>query len=589
MDASIYRETLQNFYRRVYGDQRAVRIASVVGLAAITTYIGLWPVGWAFVWAVAYMVSEFALVFWWRRIQPRLQAADRRGIERLESEFIAICATSCAICAIPGLLAPSSGHENQILGVMLSAAIVLVAAAEHSLRKNMFLATAPPAAIALLWNLFKLGSGTTTWIYVFIGACYVVNARTLQLSNSRVFQDLVKLRADAETASRAKSEFLATMSHEIRTPLNGVLGMTQLMLRGDLEPGQREQVSVIADSGRALLSVLNGVLDLSKIESGKLELDRHPFDLQAIVQQVAAAYGPLAAQKEVAFRIEISPSANGVWRGDDVKLGQVLSNLLSNALKFTAEGAITLTIDEAQQGLTFQVADTGIGIADEKLALIFERFTQADASTTRRYGGTGLGLAICQRFVALMGGELTVRSQLGAGATFAFTLPLERVAEAVVAPSAAGPAAALQMLSAVRVLAAEDNPTNQVILQAVLESLGVELTLVSDGVEAVSAFSVGAFDLILMDVQMPRMDGLEATAEIRRIERALGRRPTPVIALTANVMRHQIAAYKDAGMDDHIAKPIEVGALVSAIQSALAAPLQTPSLHEGRSGATSAD
>jgi signal transduction histidine kinase/CheY-like chemotaxis protein len=569
MLAPIYRETLEKFYLRVYRDQRAVRVGSVGVLALLTAYVGVWPPVGAVLWATLYVVSEFALVIWWRRVQPRLRLADRAAITRLETELIAICAVSCAICAIPCLLTPFSSHDNQILGAMLSAAILLVAAAEHSLRKSMFLATAPAAAIALLWNLFSLGHGVSAWIFVFIGLCYVVNARTLQLSNARVFLDLVKLRADAEAATRAKSDFLATMSHEIRTPLNGVLGMAQIMLRGDLGPEQREQLKVIAGSGQALQSVLNGVLDLAKVESGKLELEQHGFDLEETLRLAAGAFSAAAAQKHIGFRVETPPEVLGAWRGDAAKLGQVVSNLVSNALKFTDQGEVVLSVEPAPGGLTFEVRDSGIGVAADKLALIFERFTQADASTTRRFGGTGLGLAICRELVALMGGELTVRSQLGLGSVFAFTLPLTRDAETAAAASAdAGP----DIAEGLRILAAEDNPTNRLILSAILTPLGAELTLVCDGAKAVEAFAAGAFDLVLMDVQMPRMDGIEATAAIRRLEREAGLLPTPVIALTANVMRHQIAAYRAAGMDDHVAKPIGIADLVRAIAAATSAP-----------------
>ncbi len=569
MLASIYRETLEKFYHRVYGDQRLLRIASMAVLAALTAYVGVWGPVWAAIWFALYVASEFSLVLWWRAIQPRLQAADREGIGALELQLIAICAVSCAVCAAPGFVTPFSGRDNQIFGVLLSAAVLLVAAAEHSLRKSMFLATAPPAAIALLWNLYTLGHGVSAWIFVFVGVCYVANARSLQVSNAKVFLDLVRLRADAEAANTAKSEFLATVSHEIRTPLNGVLGMAQLMLREDLAPRHREQAQVIADSGQTLLGLLNSILDLSKIESGKFELELHPFDLADTVRGAASTFGPLAGQKELAFRIDVSPQAGGRWRGDGAKLGQVLTNLLSNALKFTASGAITLTVDAAPGGLAFRVSDTGIGIAQDKLALVFESFTQADSSMTRRFGGSGLGLAICQRFVSLMGGVLTVESQLGVGSAFAFTLPLERVADSGVDDVAAADTRSPPE-RALKILAAEDNPTNRLILQALLTPLGVALTLVDDGAAAVEAFSVGGFDLILMDVQMPRLDGLAATAEIRRLERAARRPATPIVALTANVMRHQIDQYRAAGMDGHIAKPIELAALVQAMDAALA-------------------
>jgi CheY-like chemotaxis protein len=216
------------------------------------------------------------------------------------------------------------------------------------------------------------------------------------------------------------------------------------------------------------------------------------------------------------------------------------------------------------------VADTGIGVAEENLGLIFEKFTQADSSTSRRFGGTGLGLAICQRFVTLMGGQLGVKSQVGVGSAFSFTLPLERLADGAIRPERAASDAADEDERTIEILAAEDNATNQLILKAMLAPAGVELTLVGDGAEAVEMFAAERFDLILMDVQMPHVDGLAATAEIRRVERADGRAATPIIALTANVMRHQIDQYRAAGMDGHVAKPIELAALALAMDAALA-------------------
>ena len=376
-------------------------------------------------------------------------------------------------------------------------------------------------------------------------------------------------RTEAEAANQAKTEFLANMSHEIRTPLNGVLGMVQIMDRHELSEDQRRRLEVIGTAGHALLSVLNGVLDISKIEAGKLELEIRPFDLEETVKMVGAAYAPLAAQKDVGFVLDVRPGAQGVWLGDAVRLRQVLFNLASNALKFTSEGEIRLKVDVVEAGLEFSVADTGLGIPQDKLASVFEKFTQVDASTTRRFGGTGLGLAICREYVALMGGEIGVTSREGRGSTFTFSLPLKRGAVVAVERKRPKQKPATPQAEGLRILSAEDNLTNQLILNALLEPLGVEITPVTTGRQAVDAFEPGLYDIILMDAQMPELNGLEAAMEIRALELAADAEPTPIIALTANVMRHQVDAYLAAGMNEVVAKPIEASALYRAIETVM--------------------
>jgi signal transduction histidine kinase/ActR/RegA family two-component response regulator len=382
--------------------------------------------------------------------------------------------------------------------------------------------------------------------------------------------DLVEARDLANAANVLKSQFLANMSHEIRTPLNGVLAMADVMSRGELDARQRERLGVIRESGELLLSVINDVLDLSKIEAGRLELAEQDFSLDELAEGAISAFSVMAKAKGLRFGMTVEPEAAGWWRGDSDRIRQILSNLLSNAVKFTVEGAVAARFSPGPSGgLRLTVSDTGIGIASDKLPTLFEKFIQADNSTTRRFGGTGLGLAICRELAQLMGGIVTARSIEGEGSTFTVDMPLQRAA----APAQQAVAdCALEALEErkLRILAAEDNATNQKVLQAVMEPLDVELHIVPDGAQAVDAWRHGGFDLILMDVQMPVMDGVEAARTIRAAEVADGLPRIPILALTANALVHQVESYLAVGMDGHVSKPIELTRLYDAIETALA-------------------
>ncbi|HEX7760237.1 MAG TPA: ATP-binding protein [Caulobacteraceae bacterium] len=385
-------------------------------------------------------------------------------------------------------------------------------------------------------------------------------------------RELIDSKDAAEAGGAAKSAFLATMSHEIRTPLNGVLGMVQAMARDELSPIQTERLQVIQKAGAALLAILNDLLDLSKIESGKLELEDGECDIEEIAGGVAQAFTTLATEKDIGFKVHVAEAARGVYRGDATRLRQILYNLVSNALKFTPHGSVAVRVERPDEALRIRISDTGVGIAPERLPFLFDKFVQADASTTRKYGGTGLGLAICQELATLMGGGVAVQSTPGEGSTFTVTLPLIRLAEgqrSVATADDSEPEAAAPSRS-LRILAAEDNSMNQLVLKTLLHQVGVEPTVVGDGQEAVEAWRAGEWDVILMDIQMPIMDGPTAARAIRDEEAATGRRRTPIIALTANTMSHQTEAYHDCGMDAVVAKPIEVGRLYSALEAVLA-------------------
>jgi signal transduction histidine kinase/ActR/RegA family two-component response regulator len=391
----------------------------------------------------------------------------------------------------------------------------------------------------------------------------------------RAMTDLVEARDAAQAANVLKSQFLANMSHEIRTPLNGVLAMAQIIEMGELPPQQRERVEVIRRSGEELLAVLNDVLDISKIEAGKMELEVGEIDAEVLGGNIRAAFAPLAeAKKNLRFSVDVRPEAAGLRRGDPARMGQILNNLVSNAIKFTTDGAVDVLLEgigpDGRDGLKLTVRDSGVGIPAEKLPLLFQKFSQADGSNTRRYGGTGLGLAICRELAQLMRGKIEVESAEGRGSTFIVTVPAPRLARTEEADCAeAAEAFDPAEERALRVLAAEDIPTNQLVLKTIMQSFGVEITMVDNGRQAVEAWIAEPYDLVLMDIQMPEMDGIAATRAIRAAEVEMGRPHTPIIAVSANAMTHQVKEYLAAGMDGHVAKPIELSKLHAAIEAAL--------------------
>jgi CheY-like chemotaxis protein len=373
---------------------------------------------------------------------------------------------------------------------------------------------------------------------------------------------------EARAANEAKSQFLANMSHEIRTPLNGVLGMAQAMEADPLPPVQKDRLRVIRQSGDALLTILNDILDLSKIEAGMIELETVPFDLSELVKGTHAAFAAVADRKGLVFRFDIG-DASGQYAGDPVRVRQVLSNLVSNAIKFTDEGEVVIRASRLAEGFELAVADSGPGISVEAGTRIFSKFTQADVSTTRKHGGTGLGLSISRDLVQMMGGEITVESAMGEGSTFRASFLLPRVGEASAATDA--PAAKTGTAEGdVKILVAEDNEVNQLVVRTLLGQAGLTPVVVGDGEQACRAWEREDWDLILMDIQMPVMDGVAATIFIRQAERTQGRKRTPIIGLTANAMPHQTASYFAAGIDECVAKPIEVTALFAALETALA-------------------
>ncbi|HEY0052772.1 MAG TPA: ATP-binding protein, partial [Caulobacteraceae bacterium] len=369
--------------------------------------------------------------------------------------------------------------------------------------------------------------------------------------------------AELERANEAKSSFLANMSHELRTPLNGVVALSDLLKDRQTEPENREMASLIVSSGRLLEQVVNDILDMSKIEAGQLKLESAPFDLSTCLRRICDLHAAAAMAKGVSLSWRIDDGADAVYEGDAVRLTQILSNLLSNAVKFTEKGHVRLEATRAAGGLRLDVQDTGIGFDEETAQRLFRRFEQADASMTRRFGGTGLGLSICRSLSEMMGGRIDVTSTPGSGSTFTLWLPMNPVAAAQPAPDSAPTEPPAQV--AARILLAEDHPTNQRVVALVLEPLGVDLVIVDDGAKALDHAIIGGFDLILMDVQMPEMDGLTATRLIRAHEAETGARRTPIVSLTANALGEHVVASLEAGADLHLAKPIRPDALIATV------------------------
>lgn len=413
--------------------------------------------------------------------------------------------------------------------------------------------------LAVALALLLLGS-------CILGAFYV-------LRRHRTEDELARARQRAIEASGAKTDFLASMSHEIRTPLNGIIGYTDLLLDQDVKPEHRRSLERIQFASAALLTVVNDILDFSKIEAGQITLEPAPFSLEALIGNTVSIISAAAAQKGLALNVVLDPQLPPALLGDEARIRQILLNLLNNALKFTPQGSITLkgmllSSSKGDERVCFSVTDTGIGIAPDQRDKLFRRFYQVNHSSTREAGGTGLGLAISKRLVTLMGGEIGVQSQEGEGSTFWFSVPLPRAPESALSRNLDSIAA--NPILPGRILLVEDLEHNRDLARAILTNAGHQVDVVENGEQALAAVQAKTYDLVLMDIQMPMMDGVAATKAIRMLDAPM--RNLPIIAMTANVLPQPVKGFGEAGMNDHVGKPFKKAELLQKLETWLLRP-----------------
>lgn len=516
----------------------------------------------AVAWLLAWIVAET-----WSWQSTTIMEPPGRPTPRKRLNYLAATFFSSLTWSAMAFLYWRSGEPALQLVATTCLAGLLIHAASFCYRAPSALAAlgGPPAVLWLVLPVFFGGfSGLPALTLVAHAGLMLLYVYAAVASNSRKAAALDEAIRAAEAANEAKSAFLAMMSHELRTPMNGVLGMARALQKAKLDPRHASSVDIIVRSGEDMMTVLNDVLDMSKIEAGRLDLETAPFDIIEAGDRVAMLWSGMAADRGLDLNYDADPALQPWVLGDVGRVRQIMLNLVSNAIKFTQKGEVRLAIraqasPEGVAGVEISVSDTGIGMSPEQQEKLFSPFIQAEASTARRFGGTGLGLSICRRLAELMGGTIRVESALGAGATFFVWLPLPPVD----APVSSAEETAAHALPTLRVLVVDDNPINQAVAQAILEAAGAVAETADDGVQALERLSEAGFDVVLMDVHMPKMDGIEAVRRIRLGE--AGDPRVPIIALTGDAAPSEEARLRGLGFDALQQKPIQPAGLLGSI------------------------
>ena len=549
-------------------DWEVLLVRAAIGVGAALLVAPLFGVWAALGWFCLYAAQDGATFFVTRATRRNGAMTDRQ--RRI---YVALLFASSIIWNILTIVLWRTGEEGYRMAASAIIMANLIHAVGFSFRSPASLAAMGGVPLLLWLGLPAVYGGYTghVWLSASLAhlmlVSYMITSARANMANARAREEAEQ---KAIAATEAKSAFLAMVTHELRTPMNGVLGMARALQRTSLDRRQQGYVETILRSGDGLLAILNDILDISKIEAGRMDLVIEAFDLSTVGNQAVELWAESALAKRLTLTCEASPDLPALVLGDETRVRQIIYNLVSNALKFTETGGVVLRLRAApgadgDGGVEIAVTDTGPGMSEEQVAGLFRPFVQAEAGTARRYGGTGLGLSICRKLAAMMGGDVTVESQPGKGSTFKVWLPLPAAEPQAQLP--ADDQAADLDLSALRILVADDNPVNLAVARAVLEAFGVTVQVAAHGAEALERLRLGGIDLVLMDVRMPVMDGVEAVGRIR--DGQAGDANMPVIALTADGMAGEETKLKSSGFDAVQTKPVSPAALIATIAEVL--------------------